>query len=219
MPIYYGSRKIGAIYHGSRKIGKVYYGSTLVYESMTVVDHTFTSASVVNDNYTGDRLAVHSTNHYVRKNSSNGSGDVWYNTPLNSNDVKFEVEIGSSSYEHNQPTSLMIGHPDFYTYVEFSSSVGHLGSYNGSWSNHKDFGGISGLTTGDIIRLTYKREGSPRIALHRVRGSSTLTVATTSLAYQPARHLLTFGMSFRRDSNIFGTYYSPSVHRVHVEAR
>ncbi len=138
----------------------------------------------------------------LKKNTANGTGSYWTISQFGSDDITVEVQLGTVT-DQNQRSSVLLGSTAQYIYVEFSGSFGVLGDYNGStWTSRNDFGGRT-WKAGDRIKLI--RSGDS-LTLYQ----NTTVIATASSTVAKGTAFRRLGLDVRRDSNPFGTYYSPT---------
>lgn len=144
----------------------------------------------------------------LRKNSSNGSSDNWTAQSFPTDDLRVVTTLGTI-HDANQRSSISIGSPNQYVYCEFSVNGGAIGEYNGTaWKTLANVPSMA-LARNDTIEL--RRWGT---LIYLIHNGSTRMTANSSQGIGPNYRRV--NLSVRRDSNIFGTYWSPTYEEVKV---
>lgn len=138
----------------------------------------------------------------LQKNTSNGSSDNWTARSFPTDDLLVETTIATAN-DANQRSAISLGGPNRYVFCEFSKNGGVIGDYDGtSWNNRAN---IPSLPIGPTDVIVVRRWGTSISFLYN--GTVRATATSTQGRGPEYRRV---NLSVRRDSNIFGTYYSPS---------
>lgn len=144
----------------------------------------------------------------LRKSNSNGSSDNWTARSFPTDDLHVETTLGIIN-DPNQRSAISLGSPNEYVFAEFSMNGGIIGDYDGRvWNTRSTIPNLP-LMRGDTITL--RRWGTSISLLYNGIIRAT---ATSSLGRGAAHRRV--NLSVRRDSNFFGTYYSPEFDDVKI---
>lgn len=144
----------------------------------------------------------------LQKSTSNGSADCWTVKSFPTDDLHVVTIIGTAN-DANQRSSISLGSPSRYVFCEFSKNGGIIGDYDGqSWNTRAS---IPSLPIGPSDKIEVRRWGTSISFLY----NGTIRATATSTQGRGADHRRV-SLSVRRDSNIFGTYYSPTFTDVKV---
>lgn len=149
-------------------------------------------------------------NGELKKNTINGSADNWTARSFPHPDLRVVVTLGRVT-DKAQRSAIVIGRPSEYLFCEFSSNGGVIGDYDGNvWSNRANVPAMS-LVDGDTIEVY--RWGT---SVSFLRNGYRQTSAVSSFGRGGSNWNPQVNLSVRRDSNIFGTYYSPTFDDVKI---
>lgn len=215
MPIYAGATPVTGVYIGATPVTAVYQGTVKIWPPDTtnppdpVPTYKFYddfNRTTIGPDWTGSGGLIDAG--ALKKNNTNGSADYWTARTFDTDDLDVTAVLGPVT-DPAQLAWIMLGSPSAYVYVEFSRNVGVIGDYNGtSWVARSNFGAIP-WTTGDTIRVT--RSGS---TVTVYRNGAVVATGVSSVARGTAYRRV--GLSVRRASNFFGTYYGPTFDSVGV---
>ena len=215
MPVFnLGSSTITDVRLGSTQVKAVYIGSTLVWpvSSKWTFTDDFERTTIGTTDWTSSGVVIAGTapKRYLQKDSYNGTSSAWTVKTFSGDQLEVECLLGTWN-DSQQVCSVNIGNPNgAYAYVEFSRSVLHIGytSGTGDWHIVTTPSSIS-WANGDTI--TFKRVGTV-FSLYR-NGTYIANGTCPALSSVTANRV---GFSLRRASNIFGTYYGPTIDVVKV---
>lgn len=144
----------------------------------------------------------------LKKNTANGSSDNWTAQSFPTDDLRVLTTLGTVT-DSNQRSSIVIGSPDQYVFCEFSVNGGTIGDYDGwSWVSRATIPSLS-LSRGTTIEV--RRAGTTIQFLH-----NDVIRATATSSYGRGTAHRKVNLSVRRNSNFFGTYYSPTFDDVKI---
>jgi len=203
MAIYINGKQPKKIYYGSKPIKEVWAGSKKVWSSGPAwyfIDEFDTALSPTN--YQLDYGST-TAGGVLSKNSANGTSNTWLNVKAPSDDILVRAIIGNTS-SGGQKTSICIGSPSRYVYVEFGDAGGNLGEYNGSaWTLIATVPPLL-YTPGKVVELA--RRGN---LLTFSVGGIEVASANTTEAYGPSYRQV--AITLRKSQVILTQYYSPAL--------
>lgn len=190
---------IGSIWEGAAS------GYNLIWESWFFTDDF--NRTTIGPDWVTDGGSVISTGA-LRKNTTNGSSDNWTAKTFPTDDLHVLTTIGTA-VDANQRSAISLGSPSRYVFCEFSKNGGIIGDYNGStWNTRANIPSLD-IKPNDTIEV--RRRGTSIMFYHN--GSLRATaVSSVGLGASYRR----VNLSVRRDSNIFGSYWSPSITDVKI---
>jgi hypothetical protein len=147
----------------------------------------------------------------LKKNTTNGSADYWTSQQFAGDDLYVRTVLGPIQ-DAQQRASIILGSPSTYVFVEFSKTGGIIGDYDGwTWTTRATIPSLA-LATGDVIEVS--RVGTTVTLKHN--GATVATATSTQGRGVGNRRV---GLSVRRDSNFFGTFYGPTFDEVGVRVQ
>ena len=230
MPVFkLGSSTITDVRVGSTRVKSVYLGSNLIWPTTNqwaFFDDFERTAWNANNTWqltssTGVTIAGASPARYLQKDNTNGSADIWTVDYFRC-DPNLEVtcKLGPINDE-NQRAAILMGAPvaDLIgaldvVYLEFSQKILLIGHYDGSTWTTLNTLAVQTWSVNDTI--TFKKVGSKFSVL---RNGTEVGYATYGNLDSKRKGYSRVGLSVRRASNIFGTYYGPTFDDIKVSSR
>lgn len=149
------------------------------------------------------------TGSELMKNNSNGSADTWTVRNFPTDDLQVVTTLGSVG-DKQQRSAIALGSPDEYVFCEFAVNGGIIGDYDGqTWRTRSNIQSMSSMKKGDTIEV--RRLGNSIQFLY-----NGMILSSTSSNYGRGVGKRRVNLSVRRDSNFFGTYYSPAFDEVKI---
>ena len=143
----------------------------------------------------------------LKKGAGTGSADLWTSQQFDTDDLDVTVTVGDVT--DSIPSSILIGSPAAYVYVEFGTGTTQIGQYDGVGWTILATAPAQAWAKGDTVRLA--RNGQ-QLALYR-NGAQIATA--TSAAGIGATHRRV-ALSVRSRTVFLSTYYSPLIDKVVV---
>lgn len=208
MPISFGSHNIKEIVYGSQQIKEVYQGDQLVWRKPPAwfFEDDFNRTSL-GSNWNPASGAI-LTGGMLKKNNSNGSSDNWTAMTFPTDDLHVRTVLGEVT-DPGQRSSIALGSPSQYVYVEFSRNGGVIGDFDGwSWVIRSSIPSLS-LSSGSVVEVS--RLGTTfRFIVDGVVRATAISSQAIGTSYRRVN------LSVRRASDFFRTYYSPTFDEVKI---
>ena len=208
MPISFGSHNIKEIVYGNQQIKEVYLGNQLVWRKAPAwfFEDDF-ERTTLGANWNPASGALISAGE-LKKNNSNGSSDNWTAMTFPTDDLHVVTTLGTVT-DPAQRSSIVLGSPSQYVYCEFSKNGGIIGDYDGwAWSDRTTIPSLT-IVNGSTVEVT--RLGT---TIRFIVNGVVRATATSSQGIGSSHRKV--NLSVRRNSNIFGTYYSPTFEDVKI---
>ena len=227
MPVFnLGSSDITDVRVGSTRAKSVYLGSNLIWPTTNqwaFFDDFERTAWNANNTWqltssTGVTIAGASPTRYLQKDNTNGSADIWTVQYFDCRpNLEVSCKLGPIDDDAQRAAILMgapVGDPHGFldmVYLEFSQQAILIGRYYGStWATLNTLA-VQTWSANDTI--TFKKVGSKFSVL---KNGTEVGYATYANLDNTRGSYTRVGLSVRRDSNAFGTYYGPTFDDIKV---
>lgn len=208
MPIHYGRTEIPDVYLGAQRLAGVYVGSTSVWSTMQWLFYDDFERTTLGSDWVSTGGAV-LTNGQLKKNTTAGSSDNWTAQTFPGDDLWVRATLGEVT-DPVQVSSVSLGSPSQYVYVEFSTNGGQIGDYNGSvWTRRTNVPALA-WAAGD--RIDVVRAGT---SVGVYRNLSLVAQASSSVALGAAYRRVNLSVRVHVQSG-FLRYYSPTFDDVRI---
>ena len=189
------------------KLQEVWYNQEMIWPTeVWYFSDDFERSTLGSDWYPASGAIIESGE--LKKNTSNGSSDNWTAQSFPTDDLRVVTTLGTVG-DANQRSSISFGSPDQYVFAEFSVNGGIIGDYDGwTWTTRAT---IPSLVLNRNTTIEVRRLGTTIQFLH----NGNIAAAATSSYGRGTAHRKV-NLSVRRNSNFFGTYYSPTFDDVKI---
>lgn len=214
MSLNIGGSPVSNVYLGDSQVSGIYLGSQEIWTSRYWdFEDDFERSSIGSAwEGSGGVIAGSAPNRHLKKDASNGSSDYWTVQPFSGDNFVVEALLGPVQ-SSDQAGSIIWGNFNEYVFVEFSKSRNNvISDYDGRvWTARATFPNQA-WDEGDVVRV--ERTGN---VVSVYRNGSLLASAISNLARGAGKRRL--GISVRKHSDIWRSYYGPTYDEVRARAR